>query len=358
MNTTNSDILLVIFTGLVIGVSVLLLVANELGKRAGLSFIGRSALVGGLGLGVIAFSIKAGLVIYLDTLSPNDIAVARSLFGPPLSYHRLGEPPWDIKTTAFHRDPRATWRALPRVAPSPVGNLQTPEKIELGRKLFFDTSLSINRTVSCASCHRLGEGGDDNLPVSQGIRKLKGNRNAPTVLNAAFLSRLFWDGRAASLEAQALGPLVNPVEMGMPSFDAVVARVEENPEYVEAFSGVFGDGKPITINNIAKALAAFERTLITPQSPYDRFIRGEDRALTPQQLRGMALFATVGCRNCHLDPTFSSAGKIKPFGVYRTFPIYPNNALIRKHGLLVDGKPRVWRVSVIAQRCAHSAIFS
>ncbi|MCB2102627.1 MAG: c-type cytochrome, partial [Rhodobacterales bacterium] len=174
-----------------------------------------------------------------------------------------------------------------------------------------------------------------------GIGGRQGSRNAPSVINAAFLSRLFWDGRAASLEAQAQGPLTHPAEMGMADMAAVAARVRSLPAYDAGFRDAFGG--PATATRIVRALAAFERTLVAADTPYDRFVRGDDGALTAQQVRGMALFDSVGCRSCHADPTFSAAGLVRPNGTYRVFPVFANDRA-RRHGLLVDGKAARWRV--------------
>src|SRR3546814_544974 len=119
----------------------------------------------------------------------------------------------------------AQWQALPEQAPAPADNPTTAEKVELGKMLFFDPRISSTGTISCASCHNVMEGGDDHRPTSMGVHGLQGGRNAPTVWNAAFLSTQFWDGRAASLEDQAKGPIANPVEMGMPSLDDAVTRI-------------------------------------------------------------------------------------------------------------------------------------
>jgi cytochrome c peroxidase len=334
----NNDTLIVIFGIAIIGLTALLLVANELGKRNGLALPGRLALVGGLGLGVFAFSIKAMLALFLNSLQEGEIASLRTI--------KIFEQPKVEQTSKFFSSAQGIWQwhALPLRAPEPSNNKSTQAKIDLGRKLFFDTRLSADGTLSCASCHDIGAGGDDNASFSTGIHGQTGDRNAPTVLNAAFLSRLFWDGRAASLEDQAKGPLVNPVEMGMPSEQAVVDKVKSLAEYGVPFRQTFPGEDPITIDTIAAAIAAFERTLITPNAPYDRFVRGDESALTPQQIRGMALFQEVGCRNCHLDPTFSSAGLVKPFGTYRTFPTYPDNPYVKKYNLLIDGKPAAIRV--------------
>ncbi|MFZ2103381.1 MAG: cytochrome c peroxidase, partial [Oricola sp.] len=214
------------------------------------------------------------------------------------------------------------WHPLPAVAPSPSGNRTTPEKVELGRRLFEDVNLSADRTVSCASCHDVtGGAGDDGRPVAVGIGGRTGVRNVPTVYNAAFQSRLFWDGRAVSLEQQAAGPLVNPVEMGMASLDDVEARVRERPEYRALFDEAFGDGKPITADRIVKAIAAYERTLVSNDAPYDRFVRGDEHVLTQGQKRGMALFQSLGCRRCHAGPNFSGASLFAPQASFQPFAV-------------------------------------
>lgn len=236
------------------------------------------------------------------------------------------------------------WRALPRVAPSPVENPPSAAKISLGKRLFFDPNLSLDRSLSCASCHALEAwAGGDGEPVSVGIDGQRGDRNAPTVWNAAFQARLFWDGRARSLEEQALQPMLNPVEMGMPSARAVVERVQAVPAYPPAFRAAFGD-PAIDIERIARAIASYERTLITADSPYDDFVRGDASALSDQQLNGMALFADVGCVLCHGGPNFSAASVFDPGLPLRLFPANPS-ALVAEHRLLpADGSPAAWRV--------------
>ena len=319
------------------GLAVLAVAANQLGKQAGLGFAGRLALGGAFGFGVFAFLIKIALVFQVGLPNPLSVTTARAA-GPRVAQVRT------IRAADAEAQPRARpWRALPAAMPEPVGNRSSPQKIALGRKLFFDTRLSADGSVSCASCHDLARGGDDGARVSTGIGGLMGNRNAPSVLNAAFLTRLFWDGRAASLEEQAKGPLTNPVEMAMPSHRAVEAVVNDAPDYRRLFAAAF-DTCAITIDTIVAAIAAYERSLVSAETPYDRFARGDDDALTVQQQRGMALFDANGCRNCHVDPTFSSAGAFNASGVYRTFPVFPDNAYVANYGLLVDGKPRVWRV--------------
>nr|MBP7014081.1 cytochrome-c peroxidase [Steroidobacteraceae bacterium] len=198
-----------------------------------------------------------------------------------------------------------SWQALPDVAPAPADNPATADKVELGKMLYFDPRLSSSGNVSCFSCHNVMEGGDDHRPTSIGVHGHVGGRNAPTVWNAAFLSSQFWDGRAATLEEQAKGPPANAIEMGMPNLDAVIGRVRNIPGYKPYFEKAFGAGDVVTMDNVAKAIAAYERTLITPNSAYDRYARGETKALTEQQVRGLNALADVGCTSCHQGPTFS-----------------------------------------------------
>ncbi|CAG0949897.1 partial Cytochrome c551 peroxidase, partial [Anaerolineae bacterium] len=147
---------------------------------------------------------------------------------------------------------------------------------------------------------------------------------------------LFWDGRAASLEEQAKGPLLNPIEMGMPSAAEVERRVAADAGYRDEFGRVFGSRQPITLDLVAKAIAAYERTLITPDAPYDRFVRGDASALSPAQIRGMALFESVGCVSCHQGPAFSDASLLGGRMPLRMFPTNPN-PYEEKYGLLADG---------------------
>ncbi len=210
--------------------------------------------------------------------------------------------------------------ALPSIVPAPADNPTTPEKVELGKQLFFDPRLSIDGTVSCNSCHNIMSSGTDNRPTSVGINGQRGGRSAPTVWNAAFLSAQFWDGRAATLEEQAKGPPLNPIEMGMPSEAAVVERLNAIPGYVEQFKTSFGGKDAVSYDNMAKAIAACERTLITRNSPYDRYVSGNKNALSQQALRGKKIFEQSGCKACHSGVNF--AGPELPIGAgfYQKFP--------------------------------------
>jgi cytochrome c peroxidase len=226
--------------------------------------------------------------------------------------------------------------ALPEAPPIPVGNSMSPAKIELGKKLYFDPRLSRNGTVSCNSCHNVMKGGEDNSPVSTGIEGKKGGRSAPTVWNAAYMSVQFWDGRAPSLEEQAKGPMVNPVEMGMKDHDAVVTRLKKIPGYQAAFVEVYGSENPVTIDHAAQAIAAYERTLVTPNSAFDRFIKGDQKALSPAAKRGYQLVQTVGCVSCHNGPNFSGPAMAEGKGFFMKFPTFPGSKYENKYHLTDD----------------------
>lgn len=181
----------------------------------------------------------------------------------------------------------------------PQENPMTAAKIELGRQLYFDKRLSVDDTVSCATCHDPKKGFADTEKVGIGIQGKLGNRNSPTSLNAALYDLQFWDGRAPSLEEQAKGPIVNPVEMGMPSLDTLAEKLKKIPEYQKAFGEVF-EGK-MTADNIVKAIAAYERTLLAGDSPFDRYLYGkEENAISPAAKRGLEVFREKGrCVTCH-----------------------------------------------------------
>ena len=195
-------------------------------------------------------------------------------------------------------------KALFGVLPEQVDNENNPltaEKIKLGKKLYFDTRLSKDNTISCNTCHNLENGtGVDNLPVSPGNDEgTFGTRNSPTSLNAALHISQFWDGRAKDVEEQAGGPILNPVEMAMPSEDFVVERLSEIEEYVALFKEAFPKNEEaLNYQNIQNAIGAFERTLMTP-SKLDEFIAGNENALNDQEKKGLETFVAVGCVSCH-----------------------------------------------------------
>jgi cytochrome c peroxidase len=229
------------------------------------------------------------------------------------------------------------WQALPEKAPEPADNPTTEAKVTLGKMLYFDTRFSSTGTVSCFSCHNVMEGGDDHRPTSIGVHGQVGGRNAPTVWNSAFLSAQFWDGRAPSLEEQAKGPPTNPIEMGMANLDATIARIQAIPGYKPYFAAAFGQGDIVTMDNAAKAIAAYERTLITPDSAYDRYVKGDKKAMTEQQVRGMDTFAKTGCTACHSGPTFNGSANL-PMGqgFFMKFPIFPGSVYETQYKLTED----------------------
>ncbi len=191
---------------------------------------------------------------------------------------------------------------LPLV-PIPSDNPLTPERIELGEKLFNDTRFSSTGKVSCATCHKQEMAFTDGLSVSEGINQLTGTRNAPTVVNAAYLESQFWDGREPTLEAQSAQPFLNPVEMGLKSHEPILQIVRTDPAYAELFLRAFGKrADQITMEEVRKAIASFERTLIAGDSPFDRYLYGGDKtAMSPAAIRGLEVFLGQGrCVSCHV----------------------------------------------------------
>lgn len=252
---------------------------------------------------------------------------------------------------------QSPWQPLPAVAPAPADNPTTPAKVELGKMLFFDPRFSSTGTVSCFSCHNVMEGGDDHRPTSIGVHGQVGGRNAPTVWNAAFHSVQFWDGRAPSLEEQAKGPPVNPIEMGMKNLTAVIDRIVAIPGYREPFQRAFGAGNVVTMDNAARAIAAYERTLVTPGSAYDRYVKGDKQALSAQQQRGMDKFLAAGCTACHQGPAFNGPALPAGTGFFMKFPTFDSSPYVARYDLAKDkgreantGKPadrHMWRVPTL-----------
>jgi cytochrome c peroxidase len=186
----------------------------------------------------------------------------------------------------------------------PRDNPYSAAKVELGRTLYFDRRLSADETVSCASCHEPRYAFTDGAAVSTGIKSQKGGRSAPTVINRAYSLAQFWDGRAATLEDQAKGPIANPIEMGM-THDAAVERLKGIAGYRAMFAKAFGAGE-INIDLTAKAIASFERTVLSGNAPYDRYKRGDKSAMTASQVRGMTVFFDKAkCDKCHEGSNFT-----------------------------------------------------
>lgn len=213
---------------------------------------------------------------------------------------------------------RETIGVLPEKMPG--ADKDTAPMVELGKKLYFEKRLSSNNSQSCNSCHQLepGKGGADADPTSLGAFGKRGGRNSPTVLNAGFQTAQFWDGRAESLETQAKGPVLNPVEMAMPDEKEVLARLSADKEYPGMFAKAFPESKKnITYDNVARAISAFERTLRTDDR-FDDFQKGLDTALTSVELRGLKTFMEIGCASCHNGPllggnAYHKVGLIHPY---------------------------------------------
>jgi cytochrome c peroxidase len=204
----------------------------------------------------------------------------------------------------------------------PPNNPQTDLKILLGKQLYFDTRLSKDNTISCATCHNPAMGWSDAGPTSKGINGQMGGRRSPPVSNAAYSKLQFWDGRAPSLEEQAKGPIQNPIEMGN-THEVMIRSVEDIPGYVTEIQIIYGT-KVINIDMVADAIAAFERTVVTTDSPFDRYVNGDDDALTSIEKKGLEIFNGKGhCTACHWGPYFSD-GRFHNLGVLEPYPAKPD----------------------------------
>jgi len=193
-------------------------------------------------------------------------------------------------------------KALPAMADNPL----TAEKIALGKQLYFEPRLSADNSLSCASCHDPKKGWSNADATAVGFQGQRGGRSAPTVLNTAYQQFQFWDGRAASLEEQALGPIANPIEMNL-TIEEAVQRLAAIEGYAQQFQAVFGE--PVNAQNLAKAIAAFERTILAGNAPYDRYRAGQTDALSEQAQAGMKLFfGKANCSGCHVGPNFTDNG--------------------------------------------------
>ena len=343
MHHALTHLLLIGTTAIIVSVTAIgMLVYRELGPFSGLRREGKWMLCAALGMGVFAFTLKLGMALLIESapeyfihplLTPTPRAADDHLTERVPQPHRPNLP-------AHYR-----WTALPLAPPMPDHPPPTPERVALGRRLFFEPKLSKDGSLSCASCHDLwAHAGADARPTAKGIAAQLGTRNTPTVWNAAFMSVQFWDGRAASLEKQAEGPILNPLEMGQHSPKAAEDRLNADGTYRADFQRAFGDEQPITFQRITQALAAFERTLVTADTPYDRYIRGDATALSPAQLRGMALFESVGCVLCHRGALFSDASALDGQNPFRIFPAHAT-PYDEKYSLRLPGsKQGVWRI--------------
>jgi len=212
------------------------------------------------------------------------------------------------------RSAQGLFEPIPAEPPAVQGVESTPARVALGKMLYFEPRLSESHAISCNSCHMVGLGGVDLQQTSIGHHWQRGGRNAPTVLNAVFNTAQFWDGRARDLQEQAGGPLVNPIEMGTTERH-VVEQLSGIPGYVEAFRQAFPDqADAITFENVRDAIALFEATLLTPNAPFDRYLKGDPGALTSGQREGLQLFIEKGCAGCHRGINLGGS-MYAPFGV-------------------------------------------
>ena len=217
-------------------------------------------------------------------------------------------------------------------------NLRTEEKVALGHALYFDTRLSLTGNNSCNSCHNLSTFGVDGLPTSEGDNGGFGDRNSPTVLNAAFHGTQFWDGRAKDVEEQAGMPILNPVEMAIPNEDFLVERLKGIELYNKMFAKAYpGEAEPLTYKNIQNALAVFERELITP-SRYDAYLAGDKTALSKQEKQGMMSFVINGCTTCH-NGALLGGNALQKFGVYDDYWKHTKSEKIDEGLAAITGKP-------------------
>lgn len=234
-------------------------------------------------------------------------SAAACLLGASVAF-AADPPPDNLRQTVLE-----IFKPLPSTIPSVKDNQITPAKISLGKALFFDPRMSASGVFSCNSCHNLATGGDDNLETSIGHGWQKGPRNSPTVLNAVFNIAQFWDGRADDLKAQAKGPVQAGVEMANTPGN-VVSTLKSMPQYVEWFEGAFPAEKdPVSFDNFAKAIEAYEATLITP-APFDAYLNGDEAALSAEAKQGLSLFIDKGCASCHSGINVGGEGYY-PFGL-------------------------------------------
>jgi cytochrome c peroxidase len=224
---------------------------------------------------------QPGLHVALDAL---DMQAQKDILAKLLPKRDVSHPPASI-------DP-GTWRTV-----VPETNRMTPQRVELGKRLFFDTRLSKDGTVACATCHDVTRGFTDQRKTSEGIGGARGQRNAPTTMNAFLMDPQFLDGRAPSLEEQAKLPIINPIEMGMPKLQAAVDAIKHDPEYQRLFKEAYGSCP--NDEDLVKAIAAFERTLVFLDAPYDDFVAGHANAISSDAHHGLLLFYGSGCINCH-----------------------------------------------------------
>lgn len=215
-------------------------------------------------------------------------------------------------------------------------NPSSDAKIKLGHTLYFDTQLSKDGNISCNSCHNLKTFGVDNLPTSPGDKGENGDRNSPTVLNAALHSTQFWDGRAKDIEEQAGMPILNPVEMAIPNEKFLIDRLKKDQNYVALFAAAYPDqSNPLTYENLRKAIASFERKLLTP-SPFDAYLNGNMSAISLEAKKGLTSFVTIGCTSCHAGELLGGT-MFQKFGVYADYWTLTNSKKMDEGRKAVSG---------------------
>lgn len=211
------------------------------------------------------------------------------------------------------------------IQPIPSSVDYDPAKASFGKQLFFDKRLSVDDTISCASCHDISAWGAEARQVSEGIERRLGDRNSPTVFNSALNFKQFWDGRADNLSHQAAGPVTNPVEMGMASWDNVIEKLNNNANYVSKSNSLYG--QELSKQVVTDAIAEYEKTLLTPNSPFDQYLRGDRNAISAEQTRGYELFKSYGCISCH-QGTNVGGNMFQKFGVLHDISM--NNSSLSK----------------------------
>lgn len=241
------------------------------------------------------------------------LPVCIAALGGALAVAQQSQQRVQIEVEELRSSANQLFEPIPEQLTEVSGRALTPERVELGRMLYFEPRLSRSHFISCNSCHAIGTGGADNVPSSIGHGWQEGPRNAPTTFNAVFNAAQFWDGRAADLREQATGPVEASVEMNNTP-DRVVATLKSIPGYVEAFEAAYPDtDEPVTYENMAEAIEAFEATLLTPNSPFDRFLAGED-SMSQEELEGLSFFRSRGCVTCHNGVNLGGQAYF-PFGV-------------------------------------------
>lgn len=241
-----------------------------------------------------------------------------------------------VNADSIHMMAAGVFKVLPTEAVNP-DNPVTPEKVALGKALYFDNKLSVHNTQSCNTCHNLDTYGVDNKPTSEGDNGKPGTRNSPTTLNAALHFVQFWDGRMKDVEEQAGGPVMNPAEMSMPDEKTVVSRLSADENYKKMFAAAFPNEKdPVNFKNMRYAIAAFERTLLTP-SAFDKFLAGDKTALAEQELKGLKTFVEVGCTACH-------SGELLGASMFQKYPLFGTHKELT--GSDVDDKGKMQATNV------------